>query len=119
MDAMGVARNVVLEPKLLPGGGACEMAVARALTIKADTIEGVEQWPYRAVAAGLEVRGTQGRGCEGVWSRELRQWLRGKRGTAVGKTRPLRTTVETPHVSLAGTRYRLPHRVSLTVAASL
>jgi hypothetical protein len=69
MDAMGVARNVVLEPKLLPGGGACEMAVARALTIKADTIEGVEQWPYRAVAAGLEVRGTQGRGCEGVWSR--------------------------------------------------
>jgi T-complex protein 1 subunit gamma len=55
MDAMGVARNVVLEPKLLPGGGACEMAVSRALTVKADTIEGVEQWPYRAVAQGLEV----------------------------------------------------------------
>mmetsp|Transcript_17794 Transcript_17794/g.24609 ORF Transcript_17794/g.24609 Transcript_17794/m.24609 type:complete len:559 (+) Transcript_17794:46-1722(+) len=54
-DAMGVARNVVASPKLLPGGGACEMAVSRALQLKADSIQGVEQWPYRAVSAGLEV----------------------------------------------------------------
>eukprot|EP00242_Pyramimonas_sp_CCMP2087_P002383 CAMPEP_0198228574 /NCGR_PEP_ID=MMETSP1445-20131203/113653_1 /TAXON_ID=36898 /ORGANISM="Pyramimonas sp., Strain CCMP2087" /LENGTH=555 /DNA_ID=CAMNT_0043908973 /DNA_START=56 /DNA_END=1723 /DNA_ORIENTATION=+ len=54
-DAIGVTRNVALEPKLLPGGGACEMAVSKALQDKADTIEGVEQWPYRAVAVGLEV----------------------------------------------------------------
>eukprot|EP00959_Pyramimonas_sp_CCMP1952_P365140 7646140-Pyramimonas_sp.AAC.1 len=54
-DAIGVTRNVALEPKLLPGGGACEMAVSKALQDKADQIEGVEQWPYRAVAVGLEV----------------------------------------------------------------
>jgi len=28
-DAMGVARNVVFEPKLLPGGGATEMAISQ------------------------------------------------------------------------------------------
>lgn len=29
---MGVARNVCLEPRLVPGGGAVEMAISRALT---------------------------------------------------------------------------------------
>jgi hypothetical protein len=29
---MGVARNICLEPRLVPGGGAVEMAVSRALT---------------------------------------------------------------------------------------
>lgn len=28
-DAMNVARNVMLEPRLVPGGGAIEMAVAQ------------------------------------------------------------------------------------------
>jgi len=54
-DAMGVARNVVQEPKLVPGGGAVEMAVAKALQDKAKSIEGVESVPYLAVAAALEV----------------------------------------------------------------
>ena len=97
-DAMQVARNVVFEPKLLPGGGATEMAISvggfsracaewcylatrclagrfsrplrpsarvrtrggsrgppTALTQRAKTIEGVEQWPFRAVGAALEV----------------------------------------------------------------
>nr|WCZ58655.1 T-complex protein 1 subunit gamma [Seculamonas ecuadoriensis] len=54
-DAMGVARNVVLEPRLLPGGGAVEMAVGQELTRRAEGIEGVEQWAYRAVAQALEV----------------------------------------------------------------
>ena len=54
-DAMCVARNVYFSPRLCPGGGATEMAVSVKLAEKAKTIEGVEQWPYRAVAEALEV----------------------------------------------------------------
>lgn len=35
---MGVARNVALDPRLVPGGGAVEMAVARGLNDKASTV---------------------------------------------------------------------------------
>lgn len=43
-DAMGVARNVTLEPRLVPGGGAVEMAVSRGLAERADAgaVEGAE-----------------------------------------------------------------------------
>ncbi|KAG0555658.1 hypothetical protein KC19_12G186100 [Ceratodon purpureus] len=54
-DAMGVARNVIKDPKLVPGGGASEMAVRAFLKKKSMSIEGVEQWPYRAVVQALEV----------------------------------------------------------------
>ncbi|PKS10441.1 hypothetical protein jhhlp_002192 [Lomentospora prolificans] len=54
-DAMGVARNVMFHPRLAPGGGATEMAVAVRLRELAKGIEGVQQWPYRAVAEALEV----------------------------------------------------------------
>ncbi|RYP62868.1 hypothetical protein DL770_009519 [Monosporascus sp. CRB-9-2] len=54
-DAMGVARNVMFHPRLSPGGGATEMAVAVRLGQLAKGIEGVQQWPYRAVADALEV----------------------------------------------------------------
>eukprot|EP00873_Tetraselmis_striata_P014268 jgi/Tetstr1/434532/TSEL_023623.t1 len=54
-DAMGVARNVCMDPRLVPGGGAMEMAVSRKLSDKADGVMGTEQWAYRAVAATLEV----------------------------------------------------------------
>lgn len=54
-DAMGVARNVMFHPRLSPGGGATEMAVAVRLLNKAKSIEGVAQWPYRAVAEAMEV----------------------------------------------------------------
>jgi T-complex protein 1 subunit gamma len=54
-DAIQVARQLAFEPKLLPGGGATEMSLSVALTEKAKTIEGVEAWPFRAVAAALEV----------------------------------------------------------------
>ena len=54
-DAMNVARNVVFDPRLLPGGGATEMAVAVALTERAKSIDGIQQWPYRGVAEALEV----------------------------------------------------------------
>lgn len=54
-DAMQVCRNVLVDPQLVPGGGASEMAVAHALTEKSKVMTGVEQWPYRAVAQALEV----------------------------------------------------------------
>lgn len=54
-DAMAVTRNVFFEPSLSPGGGATEMAVAVKLSEKAKSIEGVQQWPYQAVADAFEV----------------------------------------------------------------
>lgn len=54
-DAMQVCRNVLLEPRLLPGGGAVEMAVSQRLSQRSRGLTGVEQWPYRAVAQALEV----------------------------------------------------------------
>lgn len=52
---MAVARNVVFNPTLAPGGGATEMAISVGLAAKARTIEGVEGLPYRAVADAMEV----------------------------------------------------------------
>ncbi|KAI9002267.1 chaperonin Cpn60/TCP-1 family [Gaertneriomyces semiglobifer] len=54
-DAMCVARNVMFEPRLCPGGGATEMALSVRLGEKAKSISGVQQWPYKAVATALEV----------------------------------------------------------------
>lgn len=54
-DAMAVARNVVFDPRLAPGGGATEMAISVGLNKKARSIEGVEGWPFRAVAEAMEV----------------------------------------------------------------
>jgi len=54
-DAMHVARNIAINPRLVPGGGASEMAVAQALTQRSKAIEGVRQLPYRNIALALEV----------------------------------------------------------------
>merc|ERR1719319_1041684 len=54
-DALNVARNLYQEPALVPGGGATEMEVAHLLNQKAKTLKGVVQWPYKALASGLEV----------------------------------------------------------------
>eukprot|EP00697_Spironema_sp_BW2_P014881 gnl/Spiro4/5520_TR2799_c0_g1_i1.p1 gnl/Spiro4/5520_TR2799_c0_g1~~gnl/Spiro4/5520_TR2799_c0_g1_i1.p1 ORF type:complete len:554 (-),score=162.18 gnl/Spiro4/5520_TR2799_c0_g1_i1:137-1798(-) len=54
-DAMNVARNVVWEPRLVPGGGAFEMALSTGLAEKAKTIQGVMKWPYEAAASAFEV----------------------------------------------------------------
>jgi len=54
-DAMSVARNILLEPYLLPGGGATEMSLAHALTVKSKSIQGIAQWPYRSIADALEI----------------------------------------------------------------
>jgi len=54
-DALNVARNLYVDPALVPGGGATEMEVAHLLTQKAKSISGVTQWPYKAVATALEI----------------------------------------------------------------
>ncbi|KAK3919084.1 T-complex protein 1 subunit gamma [Frankliniella fusca] len=54
-DALHVARNIMMEPRLVAGGGAVEMAVSQALAEKGKSIQGVSQWPYRAVASALEI----------------------------------------------------------------
>jgi len=54
-DALSVTRNVLLDPRLVPGGGAIEMSLAQALAEKAKSIEGIQQGPYLDVAKALEV----------------------------------------------------------------
>lgn len=54
-DALQVARNIALDPRVLPGGGALEMNIARALADYAKTVDGVEQWPLRSAATAFEV----------------------------------------------------------------
>merc|ERR1711974_590708 len=54
-DAIHVARNIFLNPKLVPGGGAVEMEVSHLLNEKSKNLKGVVQWPYRALATALEV----------------------------------------------------------------
>jgi T-complex protein 1 subunit gamma len=54
-DALNVARNLWQDPALVPGGGATEMEVAHLLTQMAKSLNGVIQWPYKAIASALEV----------------------------------------------------------------
>ena len=54
-DAMCVARNVVFDPRLAPGGGATEMAISVGLAKKGRTLEGIESWPFRAVGEAMEI----------------------------------------------------------------
>merc|ERR1712060_938138 len=54
-DAFNVARNIILEPMLLPGGGATEMEISMRLKAKAKSEEGTRQYAYKAVADALEV----------------------------------------------------------------
>jgi len=54
-DAMQVVRNVVYQPKLVPGGGAIEMAVAVGLKKYGQAhIQGIQQAPFMAVGEALE-----------------------------------------------------------------
>jgi len=54
-DAMRVAKNLMVSPKLVPGGGAIEMAVSQALMQHSTNITDVHQLPFKAVAKALEV----------------------------------------------------------------
>ncbi len=53
-DAIGVACQLIREPKLLPGGGATQIALARRLRRHAETIPGREQMAIEGFAAALE-----------------------------------------------------------------
>ena len=52
---MSVARNVVFNPMLVPGGGACELAIDGALQTRARGIGGAESAVFTAVADVMEV----------------------------------------------------------------
>ncbi len=54
-DAIGVACQLYEEPRLLPGGGATQVALARRLRRYAETIPGREQLAVEAFADALEV----------------------------------------------------------------
>merc|ERR1712051_638048 len=54
-DALNVARNLYQDPFVVPGGGATEMEVANHLNQKAKALNGVIQWPYKAIVSALEV----------------------------------------------------------------
>lgn len=54
-DAICVVRNIMKDAKVLPGAGACEMAVAAFLRKKANTVQGQMAFPYKSVAKALEV----------------------------------------------------------------
>ena len=40
---MSVARNIIKNPKLVPGGGATELTVSATLKQKSSSIEGIEK----------------------------------------------------------------------------
>uniref|UniRef100_A0A7S2U239 T-complex protein 1 subunit gamma n=1 Tax=Lotharella oceanica TaxID=641309 RepID=A0A7S2U239_9EUKA len=54
-DAMGVARALVVDPRIICGGGACEMAIGQALVKQAKTIQTSQQRPFEALAAAFEI----------------------------------------------------------------
>jgi len=54
-DAMAVCRNLFLDPRVLPGGGATEMHVSQALMKKSRTIATVLQRPLEAIANAFEI----------------------------------------------------------------
>jgi T-complex protein 1 subunit gamma len=54
-DAMCVGRNILADPRLVPGGGAFDMEVSARLMEKSKSVEGLLQLPYQAVASALEV----------------------------------------------------------------
>jgi len=54
-DALAVARNIIINPKLVPGGGAIEMELSYRIQEKAKTIEGLQQLPLKTLGMALEV----------------------------------------------------------------
>jgi len=54
-DAMHVARQLVTDPRIVPGGGASEMAIGNALIQKAKIIQNIQQRPFEGLAAAFEV----------------------------------------------------------------
>jgi len=52
---MSVARNVVFNPTLVPGGGASELAISVALHARARSAVGAESAVLKAVGDAMEV----------------------------------------------------------------
>jgi len=72
MDALGAVRNIIFEPRIVPGGGATELAVGQAIRTKAKDIAGSQQFAFKAVADALEViPRTLIENCGGTAIREL------------------------------------------------
>lgn len=53
-DVMLDCRNILLSPKLVPGGGATEMSIASYLEKHSRSMQGIEKGPFLAVAQALE-----------------------------------------------------------------
>lgn len=54
-DAMAVVRNIMLDPRIVPGGGATEMSVGCAIFNSVHTIPGTQQGPYKEVGTAMEI----------------------------------------------------------------
>ncbi|CAI2347067.1 unnamed protein product [Caenorhabditis sp. 36 PRJEB53466] len=54
-DSLHVVRNVMINPKLVPGGGALEMALSREIEQQGAKMEGIKKYPYKAIGLALEV----------------------------------------------------------------
>ncbi|KAL2563087.1 hypothetical protein AAZX31_20G201200 [Glycine max] len=53
-DAMSVARNIIKNSKLVPGGGATELTISATLKQKSSSVQGIQKWPYEAAAIAFE-----------------------------------------------------------------
>ncbi|KAI5330679.1 hypothetical protein L3X38_020805 [Prunus dulcis] len=51
---MSVARNILNNPKLVPGGGATELTVSATLKQNSSSVQGSEKWPYEAAPLAFE-----------------------------------------------------------------
>jgi len=84
-DALAVSRNLRLNPAVVAGGGAVEMAICQALKEKANAVAGVQQWPYTGLCQALEViPRTLAQNCGGNIIRLLTS-LRAKHATPGGE----------------------------------
>jgi T-complex protein 1 subunit delta len=54
-DALCVVRCLIKKPYLVPGGGACEIEIAKNLTELSTTLEGIESYCAQAFADALEI----------------------------------------------------------------
>jgi len=53
-DAMCVARNLIRNSRIVYGGGSCEISTSTHIRARADQIDGMDQYSYRAFANALE-----------------------------------------------------------------
>lgn len=53
-DCLAVAKNIFVNPKIVPGGGAIEMQIAAELERISNTVEGLAQLPFKAIGYAME-----------------------------------------------------------------